>query len=229
MKRKNRDIIYEILKLGSIKEILHDRDKMMTIITYPDNGDLLYKFCTDVNKALENGDIHLEDLNNIRSGWFGNTIINLDHYLKIIGRELMPEEKYLKISCCAVFNDTVSQSAVFNNTKMIKAFAEKTDDNDLLMAVYNFNQLNLEVKLNIIKHVSEIGNYEKTKVLLEIVVNTLTNEDEDLRVELNIVKRLYESENYEEANDMLNNVINEISEIRREQELLLESNYARKR
>ena len=173
MENEDKNLLEWLANLGTIREILNNREKLLLIMCYPDHGKLLYTFCMKLNNALENNEIMIDDLNNLRSGWFGNSLITLEYYLNIAGREIKSGEKYSKLSCVSLIKDVSIQLATFTNSKMISAFAGKSEDKDLSRAVVNFNYVDLEVKLSIIQKLNETGNFEKANEYLQKMIDEL--------------------------------------------------------
>ena len=167
----------KINSLGSIKEILNDKELLLEIITYHGDRHLIHQFFEMVNKEIEKGNIIPEDLVNFRNGWLSDCLVNLDVIVKNSGREKYYFEKGDKLNYATVINDPETQISIFTNPKLIAALAETIQDRELIYCEQSLSYLSVEAQLRVIQEIIKAGNVEKGMQLM----NELTRKIERAR------------------------------------------------
>jgi len=162
----------KINSLGTIREIVNNKELLLEIITYYGDRHLIGKFYDMLNKAIEMGEVTPEDLTHLRSGWLGNCLVNLDTTVREAGRDPYPFEKGDKLNYTTTIKDVETQIATFTNPKIIDAFAGNVHDRELSYCEQSLSYLSFEAQLRIIQEVIKAGNVEKgMQMMAELTQN----------------------------------------------------------
>lgn len=175
IKESYKDLIDKILSLGSIKDIVNDRGKLLQILTYDGDRHLTAFFYELLNGALENGLVSSEDLEaNIRSGWLARATIELKDHL--VGRELFDFEIGDKINYASLLSDPESQLQMFTQPEIVKAIAGTGPNpgNELSYCQNSFNSWNVETQFGLISGLLKEGNVEKALMFVDDVRTRLS-------------------------------------------------------
>lgn len=167
----------KINSLGSIREILNNKELLLEILTYFGDRHLIGQFYDMLNDAIEQGEVLPEDLAYLRSGWLGNCIVNLNDYVNNVGRNLYPFEIGDKLNYTTLVRDTETQIATFTNKRVIEAIAGITPDKQLSYCEQSLGYLTPEAQLRVIQEIMKVGNIEKAMYML----NELTKKLESAR------------------------------------------------
>lgn len=160
------DQIEKINSLGSIKEIVNSKELLLEIITYFGDRHLIGQFYDMLNKAIESGEVVPEDLAHLRSGWLGDTLVNLETTVKSAGRMPYAFEKGDKLNYTTLLKDVETQIATFTNSKIIAAFAGTQYDSQLSYCEQSLSYLSAEAQLRVIEEIMKAGNIEKGMQML---------------------------------------------------------------
>ena len=165
MVKDNRVVnrIEKINSLGTVKEILHSREKLMKLLTDEDIY-LIDMFYTMVSEEMES--LYNEDLLLLRNGFIQKCTINLEELLELKGRKPLWNEVAKKYSSLAKIDDVLVEQVSFTRMEVIQSFAGLSyKELSLLDTV--FDDLNIDTQKMIAERVELAGNTTKTIKLLE--------------------------------------------------------------
>ena len=165
MVKDNRVVnrIEKINSLGTVKEILHSREKLMKLLTDEDIY-LIDMFYTMVSEEMES--LYNEDLLLLRNGFIQKCTINLEELLELKGRKPLWNEVAKKYSSLAKIDDVLVEQVSFTRMEVIQSFAGLSyKELSLLDTV--FDDLNIDTQKMIAERVELAGNTNKTIKLLD--------------------------------------------------------------
>lgn len=165
MVKDNRVVnrIEKINSLGTVKEILHSREKLMKLLTDEDIY-LIDMFYTMVSEEMDS--LYNEDLLLLRNGFIQKCTINLEELLELKGRKPLWNEVAKKYSSLAKIDDVLVEQVSFTRMEVIQSFAGLSyKELNLLETV--FDDLNIDTQKMIAERVELAGNTTKTIKLLE--------------------------------------------------------------
>ena len=165
MVKDNRVVnrIEKINSLGTVKEILHSREKLMKLLTDEDIY-LIDMFYTMVSEEMDS--LYNEDLLLLRNGFIQKCTINLEELLELKGRKPLWNEVAKKYSSLAKIDDVLVEQVSFTRMEVIQSFAGLSyKELSLLDTV--FDDLNIDTQKMIAERVELAGNTTKTIKLLE--------------------------------------------------------------
>ena len=172
----DEELLERINELGTIREILHDKEKLLKILTYFGDRHLLLVFCDEVDKALNEGEITIEDLELMSSEWFILNILNLEELLKHEGRRLYDYELADKICYMSHIRHIDFLNKFYSNSQLL--IKTKTEHGSIEEYRYwlvsgVFSTLPLETQLNIAEKYIEIGYVADGKFIVKMVKEIL--------------------------------------------------------
>ena len=170
IKESYAEQIDRLLQMGSIRDIVNDRVKLLQILTYNGDRHLIAFFYELLNGGLENGLVDPSDLEaNIRSGWLARKTIELKDSL--IGRDPYSFEVGDKINYASLLRDAESQIAMFTQPEIVGAIAGTSPNSggELSYCTSSFYSWTIDAQLRLIEEVLKLGNREKALELLDLV------------------------------------------------------------
>lgn len=158
----------EILdNMGEVANIINDEELLIILLEFDDY--ILYTLFEKVNLAIRDGEIIEDDLQLFRSGWLGKQIMKLSQNSKNRNQDILYREISQKLSSLSYIDDVPTLIASYTNPLVIKAVGEYDAYDEINYWIYSgtFNNLPIEVSLNICIKLIEAGYIQRGKNLLK--------------------------------------------------------------
>lgn len=158
-----------INSLGDLKTIINNGTILMNLISSNYDRGMLETLFERVNLALEEGTLKPDDLELFRSGWLAERIINLEGFVKQLGRNLFIHEIGDKLNSVAIIKDVPTLIATYTHPLAIKAAGELKATNEInkWLDSGSFDFMPLEARLSVCTSLLKAGYTDKATQLLE--------------------------------------------------------------
>ncbi len=120
----NETLLKKIKELGSIKDIIVDKEKLLKIFIYNGDRHLLLLFIEQLNYEIIDKKIKNNYLFLLRSDWIITQMLNLEKLVKENGRNLYANEIADKMNYLTLIKDDVILKSIFTNSNLIKVIIQ---------------------------------------------------------------------------------------------------------